>query len=523
MERELTEKYVNHVMENGGEAAIAKAGELIGASPESLKAAWKTMKEGDKVLLDPADPLEAVNVYIKMNHSLGDVEARLIQYSQGQFYRWRGSHYELLAADQIRSQLYDLLKDAVTQTGKEEYVPFKPNTHKVNNIVDALKAACCLSADFQPPCWIDKDVNPDRPASSEYLPCRNGLLHLPTDVFTVNTPAFFCTNSIDYDYDPKAEDPTRWLEFLDQIWSNDPSAIMTLQRWFGYCLTSDARLQKGLLLIGPKRSGKGTIARVMSKALGQHNVAGISLNSLTGQFGLSSLVDKNLAIISDARLSGRSDMAVIVERLLNIIGQDTQAIGRKWLETIYRTLPTKIMMMTNELPRFNDASTALADRFIVLTMQNSFTDRIDPTLTDKLLTELPRILKWAIDGWKDLWEIGRFQQPDSSEETVRELIGLTSPISMFIEDCCEIGNEFECDASELYQSWCDWCEDQGRNYPGTKQMFGRDLHSVLPQIVKTRPRIKGGRSYTYKGVRPTGCQPGTGRETTGKIEDWGEV
>jgi phage/plasmid-associated DNA primase len=37
--------------------------------------------------------------------------------------------------------------------------------------------------------------------------------------------------------------------------------IGTLQEWFGYILSGRTDLQKILLLIGPRRSGKGTTSR----------------------------------------------------------------------------------------------------------------------------------------------------------------------------------------------------------------------------------------------------------------------
>jgi putative DNA primase/helicase len=47
--------------------------------------------------------------------------------------------------------------------------------------------------------------------------------------------------------------------------ADDVEAIETLQEWCGYCLTTDTRQQKIFLVVGPKRSGKGTIARVLTK------------------------------------------------------------------------------------------------------------------------------------------------------------------------------------------------------------------------------------------------------------------
>lgn len=76
-----------------------------------------------------------------------------------------------------------------------------------------------------------------------------------------------------------------------------------LRTWFGYCLTGDTSQQKMLLIVGPKRSGKGTIARVLTRLIGNGNVSGPTTSSLAGPFGLQPLIGKTLAIVSDAGIS----------------------------------------------------------------------------------------------------------------------------------------------------------------------------------------------------------------------------
>ena len=67
--------------------------------------------------------------------------------------------------------------------------------------------------------------------------------------------------AVDFDFEPDALAPPRWLEFLGQLWGDDTESIDTLQEIFGLMLTAETRYQKAFLLFGPKRSGKGTIAR----------------------------------------------------------------------------------------------------------------------------------------------------------------------------------------------------------------------------------------------------------------------
>ena len=141
-------------------------------------------------------------------------------------------------------------------------------------------------------------------------------------------------------------------------------------------------------MVGPTRCGKGTIARTLTELVGRDNVAAPTLASLSTNFGLAPLIGKPLAIIADARLGSRSDPAAIAERLLSVSGEDALTIDRKFQPAWTGRLPTRFVVLTNELPRLVDASGALAKRFLVLTMQQSFLGREDHGLTGKLLAEL---------------------------------------------------------------------------------------------------------------------------------------
>jgi len=81
--------------------------------------------------------------------------------------------------------------------------------------------------------------------------------------------------------------------------------------------------------VGPPRSGKGVWARTTRQLVGHHNFASITLQSLADRFGTQTLIGKSVAVISDARISGRTDAVTIAERLLAISGEDSPAVQRK--------------------------------------------------------------------------------------------------------------------------------------------------------------------------------------------------
>jgi putative DNA primase/helicase len=472
------------------------AGATAPAIRTVVKAAplWKPPAVARRLVLDPGDPLPSARAFIA-DQFTAEGRACLVHQS-GDFRAWSGACYPMIEEDDIRARLYPFLEKAVIET-KQGDIPFQPNAHKVNYVLDALCAETNLPTDVRMPYWLNKRAGPP---GLEILPCKNGLLHLPAGTLLPHSPDFYCHNALDYDFDPDPPRPKLWYRFLRQLWPDDKQARRTLRDIFGYLLVPDTRQEKIFLLVGPKRSGKGTIGRVLTALLGQSNVCNPTLSSLNQNFGLQALIGKNLAIVGDARLGSHADQAVIAERLLSISGEDGITIDRKHKDHWTGQLPTRFLILTNELPRLADASGALASRFVVLTLTNSFLGQEDQGLTDKLLTELPGILHWAIRGWARLKQRGHFVQPKSSREAVRELEELGSPITAFLKECCRLEPAASTKCDDLYAAWKAWCGKQGRDYPGTAQTFGRDLRAAAPGLKIPRRGPRNARFRVYQGI-----------------------
>ena len=149
-------------------------------------------------------------------------------------------------------------------------------------------------------------------------------------------------------------------------------------------------------------------------------------------------------------------------------------------------LPTRFMFLSNEFPRLNDASGALAGRFVILRLTQSFYGREDTSLTDRLLDELPSILNWSIEGWRRLRERGHFVLPTSVQDVVQAIEDLSSPVSAFVRDRCVVGSGHRVAVDALYEAWKDWCDNEGRQTVSNKQTFGRDLAAAVAGITRRR-------------------------------------
>lgn len=414
---------------------------------------------------------------------------------QETFYRYRGGRWEEFPEASLRAEIYQAFDGTFVADKQGREQRFNPNAHRVSDILDALRAVTHIDPQFTPLCWLDGRGS----TADGLISMQNGILDLTTRMLLPHTRELFTYHSLPFDYDPAAPEPRSWLAFLESIWADDASSVDALQEMFGYIVSGSTRQQKMFLIVGPKRSGKGTIARVLTETIGKQNTAGVTLNSLTDRFGIAPLITRPLAIISDARL-GKSHTA-IVERLLSISGEDLLTVDRKHRAAWTGTLPTRFVVCTNELPQLDDNSGALASRFIVLTMTKSFLGQEDPHLTDRLLTELPGIFNWSLVGLARLNARERFIQPASGDAAVAELNDLASPISVFLADKCSLGPNFTVSSQELFQAWLEWCVTQGRDHHDSAQTFGKNLKAAVPTVRTTMRRGNGGeRVRWYEGV-----------------------
>lgn len=427
-----------------------------------------------------------------------------LAYYNGDWLFHRVNQYVEVSEKALRSGIYRYTAACIDIDSGER---FHPNRSTVDYVLDALNAVAHVEVgEFEPPCWIDDAMLIDMPPAREIIACRNGLLHLPTQTLYPNTPAFFTRNGLAFDYDPLAPEPVQWLEFLSGLWPASPESIACLQEMFGYLLVPDTSQQKIFILIGPPRAGKGTIGRVLVGLLGKENTVATTLPRMSQTFGLASMIGKQLAIISDMRTSSKTDIGQVAENLLRISGEDFVTIERKYKVDWHGKLDARFVLMANMPPIIPDLSGALVSRLVPLAIRESFLGREDTTLTDRLLTELPGILNWAIEGWKRLQARGHFVLTAEGREVAHDMSLYSSPLSAFLREACVLDPTERIKTVDLYEAYEEWAAhlDGIEAMSITESEFGRQLVIAgAGRIGRKRPRTgDGGKQEShYTGVR----------------------
>lgn len=418
---------------------------------------------------------------------------QLLKWWQGDWWRWTGTHWRRVDALEVKEPLWETLSNAVVVTrdgkGEEKVTEWAPTTSRIYNLMEPLQIRTRLDNEVDAPAWLNggHTTSPAR-----LLAMGNGLLDLQTRELVPHTPELLNTYALGFDYDPGASCP-RWERFIAEVFAHDAKGAEMLQQWFGYVVSGDMSQQKGLILIGSGRNGKGVITRVLQQLMGTCNVVGTNLQHLGKDFGLENLIDRPLAVIGDARLSPKGTETV-VQSLLSIIGQDPLSVNRKNKEFWQGTLPTRIMISTNEVPRLLDASGAVVNRFLLLELVLSFKGKEDRSLEPALARELPGIFNWALQGLESLQQQGRFTVPATMEHLSDSMLAYASPVQDFMADYFQItGKPVDMvSLSQVHNIYKDWCMEQGSS-PLAQAEFVRKVEAACPGVKKQTPRLSGGK------------------------------
>jgi P4 family phage/plasmid primase-like protien len=425
----------------------------------------------------------------------------LVHYADD-FYIYVGTHYEVIEEATIRSKVYGFL-DKCKKAGKQgALLPFNPMPASVSAALDAIKSIVHLPnhPNTKPPIWLE-DYARTKPSASKLVSLRNGLFHLEDSILIPHSLGFFTQNSLPFEYNQSAQCP-EWTNFLQSVWPDDQQSVDCLQEMFGYILSGDTKQQKFFNLIGPRRSGKGTINKVLVSLLGQHNTVAPELGELCDTFGLQPWLGKLLASFTDARAPERNRSAV-VSQLLRIVGGDTITVNRKNKEAWNGYLPTRLVIYSNEVLQLTENSNALTGRMIVLKMTRSFFNKEDTDLAHKLEQELSGIFNWAMEGLKRrLSRGGHFSQPESGKEYLELMAELGNPMQPFTEDALEFDPLAFSRKEDVFACWKHWALKKSMS-PGTEQAFKRRfLAATQEMFVKSdKIQIDGSREQVYMGVR----------------------
>lgn len=384
----------------------------------------------------------SVNFNVFVRHLL----QRIDMYAIGDefiVYDNKSGKYIYVLEDYIKSKAKDILHEAIPDIWKVSYG---------RNVIEQLKL------DAKRLISIEEDHN--------YLNLTNGLLDIKTFTLIPHTPNVISMIQLPVNYDLNAKCP-EFKKFINTIFDGDTERIRLVQEIFGYCLTTDTKLQRFFIFYGSGSNGKSVLANVFRKVCGAENCSSATLEQLSKQFGGQVIHNKRLNI------SGESDSthASLNTQLLKLItGEDMVQIESKFKDPIMIRPFVKLLVLANHYPTTEDTSNGFLRRCVFIPFNKRFVDTgvelegneayKDKRLESKLDAEIDGIFMWALKGYQRLrnnnYELTKSKECD---KLFKDFMIYNNPVKEFIIDKLGINEGHRELKTNIFAAFREWCKE----------------------------------------------------------------
>lgn len=350
--------------------------------------------------------------------------------------------------------------------------------------------------------YTDGTVLPDR-VSEPVLNCANGMLDLRTGELKPHSPDYLSKTQISVPWDPAALCPTyeEWAKgrVSDQLDDLEESCAVMLDQ--------SRTPTKGVFLFGPTRSGKGTWLRILMAIAGVSNTSAVTLHELADdKFAAADVYGQMLNVAGD--LSARDVQDVSLFKTLT--GEDLVRAQRKHGKPFKFKSTALFAFSANVLPNVSEASGAYVNRVRPFKFPNSFDGAEDPSIEQRIMTELPGILVRWVKAWQRYTERGGYQPVNAT--VAKEFAEQSDRVVLWLNTYCRVTPAHENDTLEdrdmatvtdLFNEFRAQQERDGASQMGVT-LFKNKLLSV-PGVAGVRsPRATGRKRGVNVKVLPFG-------------------
>ena len=401
-----------------------------------------------------------------------------LQYHQGNFYQWDNGRYIKISDSEIRLLVKRHLHDINLAPDVEQ---IRVTSHLIGNIVLCIAG---MEGVHIPETRYLNSWDDGREKLYQTISFNNGLLLFGRQneepALQTHTPKYFTTVKLPYDYDPDAK-YLEWEDFLLDVMDGDAERVTLLQQWAGYLLINNLRQQKFLLVAGEGANGKNTFFEIIERMVGRENCSHIPLAQFGSPFVLVTTIGKVVNLSSESS----SAIDVYGETVLKTYtAGDAMSFQRKYLDAI-ETIPTaKVMIATNQLPKFQDKTQGIWRRMLFVPFEKVYTEHEqNKNLADELARSLSGVFNWVLKGMQLLQDEGIFINPIKCRNAIEDYKRSVNPARAFLQDNYEVdvakGDFVEgLPCEDVYASYVQWCKLNGCK-PLNSANFGKEVKRTL--------------------------------------------
>lgn len=432
---------------------------------------------------------------------------RPVIYAMGMWleYRPRKNHYEELTVKQLTAAIWKSLNGRAYMTldrdGNQKSKTLYLGTKATADIREALIHLCLVEEAEEFPFWLDR--TDDDPDPRNILVTADCLVNWETLEMMPRTRRFVSLGASEVEFDPFAEDPTRWLAFLGEIFDGDQEQIDLLHEVMGAIIFGVTKHQKAFQLFGPPRSGKGTIGKMIGVLLGKHQAAFPTMGQIKrSQYIKAELIGKRAAMVMDARISRGQATDAMTETILSMSGEDVQTVERKYRDAYTGRLFAQWFFFSNEPVLLTDFTGAIATRFVLMETRQGFLGRENLDLWKELEPEASGVLNLCLDGLHRMLARGQFLKPASLAGRRAEIIRMNSSIAGFANEHLVNDPSVHTPKAEIFEAFEQYLVTHDLAAVDDRR-FWKDLRTTgkFNDKMNYKPRIDGVQVACAKGLR----------------------
>lgn len=239
-------------------------------------------------------------------------------------------------------------------------------------------------------------------------------------------------------------------------------------QYLGYCMTTDTRFQKFLMIKGKGGTGKSIAISFTQHMVGSGNFSSMALQNLNQRFYPTGLFGKLLNACADIPSAAMENVDVIKKA----VGEDTLLYEKKGQDPTQFNSYAKLLFSANEMPlNLDDKTNAYYRRLLVLDINRSISEEEkDSQLKEKMCKESDYAVHMAMLALKQLYNDNHFTESDHSKECIVNLYRSADSVKAFTDDmlCHKSGEKMK--RIDVYKMHEECCEDNGR-IPHGKSRF----------------------------------------------------
>lgn len=308
------------------------------------------------------------------------------------------------------------------------------------------------------------------------LGVANGVVDLRTAQLRAPVPADLMTMQGPVTFDATATCPA-FMDFLRRVTNGDVPMMEYLKRVAGYSLTGGTQEQCLFFLHGSGANGKTTFLNVIKDLLGPEYCKQTPAESLmvrkqgrSATNDLARLKGVRVTISNEVEEGSRMSESLIKQ----MTGSDEISARFLFAEFFDFTPQFKIWIAGNHQPVIRGTDDGIWRRLHLVPFTVTIpAEERDKSLPEKLRSELPGILNWALQGCLE-WQKSGLQPPASITEAVAEYKKEMDILGQWVEENCVLDATAKLQSSLAYQDYKGWAITNG-HYDLSQNAFSRRL------------------------------------------------